>query len=226
MTRLIVVVEGQTEEAFLREVLIPHLAARSVWASVTIVGKAVAQRRGHQGRGGGHFRHWLEDIRRILGSDRGPDLRVTTLFDLYGLPEDFPGLIAAQAEPDTQLRCELLQRALGQEVEDHRLIPYLQRHEFEALVLASLPVLRDVLETEEDLAGLEALMREIRDVSPEDVNDGPESAPSKRLLRCIPGYRKTLHGPLAAEATGLALIRRACPRFDAWVARLEGSSFP
>ena len=156
---------------------------------MTIVGKAVAQRRGHRGRGGGHFRHWL-------------------------------------AEPDTQLRCELLQRALGREVEDHRLIPYLQRHEFEALVLASLPVLRNVLETEEDLAGLEALMREIRDVSPEDVNDGPESAPSKRLLRCIPGYRKTLHGPLAAEATGLALIRRACPRFDAWVARLEGSAFP
>ena len=92
MIRLVVVVEGQTEEAFVRNVLKPHLDACGVYTSATIVGKVIAQKRGHNTRGGGRFVHWGQDIERILGGDRSENLRVTTLFDLYGLPDDFPGL--------------------------------------------------------------------------------------------------------------------------------------
>ena len=53
MTRLIVVVEGQTEAAFVREVLAPHLNALGVYTSATIVGKMIAHKRGHRERGGG-----------------------------------------------------------------------------------------------------------------------------------------------------------------------------
>lgn len=89
MIRLIVVVEGQTEEAFVK-VLKPHLDQRQIYTSVTIVGKLVARRRNNRERGGGHFRHWKRDIQHILENDTSGDLRVTTLFDLYGLPDDFP----------------------------------------------------------------------------------------------------------------------------------------
>lgn len=221
MIRLTVVVEGQTEEAFVKELLIPHLAHHGVYASATIVGKLVARERGHRGRGGGHFKHWLADIRRLLSEDPSPNRRLTTLFDLYGLPADFPNLELHCADPDTNRRCEALQRELSDAIPDSRLIPYLQRHEFEALVLASLPHLAQVLDAEDDLNGLARLREQLKAFAPEDVNDGPDSAPSKRLVQAIPGYSKVLHGPLVTSAAGLEVLRRTCPRFGAWIARLE-----
>ena len=219
--RLIVVVEGQTEEAFVNEVLKPHLADRGVFASATIVGKLIAQRRDRSSRGGGHFRNWKRDIDRILGGDRNPDLRVTTLFDLYGLPDDFPGLEEHRGDSDTARRCRKLEAALAGIFDDRRLIPYIQRHEFEALVLASLPALRELLDAEDDLDGLSSLEEELGNAAPEDVNDGKTTAPSKRLLARVPGFSKTLHGPLVTADTGLASLRQQCPRFDLWVAALE-----
>lgn len=224
--RLIVVVEGQTEEEFVKKVLGPHLDDRGVYTSATIVGKMNAQKRGHRGRGGGHFRHWKKDILRILGGDRNDNLRVTTLFDLYGLPEDFPGLDTHKDDLDTARRCANLEVALGATFKDHRFIPYIQRHEFEALVLASLPSLRELLDAEDDLAGLTALEAVVSNHAPEDINDGTNTAPSKRLKANIPGFSKTLHGPLATFDTGLVRLREQCPRFNAWVSRLEALACP
>jgi hypothetical protein len=117
---------------------------------------------------------------------------------------------------------------MAESVGDWRLIPYLQRHEFEALVLACLRPLRELLDPS-DHARLDELKASLGQMGPEDVNDGNQTAPSKRLQTSIPGYQKTLHGPLALEATGLATVRAACPRFDAWVRTLEslaGTSQP
>ncbi len=220
--RLIVVVEGKTEEAFVNEVLGPHLNRRGVFTTATVVGKHVARRRGHHHRGGGPFKVWLEDIRRILRHDTNADLRVTTLFDLYRLPNDFPDLKRYDAEPDTHRRCSGLEDALREAVGDGRFIPYLQCHEFEALVLAALPFLSDLFDAEDDLFGCRMLGEAIAAIPPEEVNDGSETAPSKRLRSCIPGYRKVLHGPAVTARAGVAHLRRACPRFGAWVAHLEG----
>lgn len=222
--RLIIVVEGPTEEDFVKESLVGHLANYGVFASATVVGKEMAYRRGHQrpgARGGGLFRHWKRDIDRILRHDSSDDLRVTTLWDLYGLPEDFPGLDKHGADPDTRRRCDALERSLANIINDRRFMPYIQRHEFEALVLASLPSLAELLDAEDDLAGLAALEAKIEGINPEDINDGKETAPSKRLLTHIPGFRKTLHGPIATGDTGLVSLRQQCPRFDAWLSALE-----
>ena len=219
--RLIILVEGQTEEAFIKDVLKPHLDDRGVFTSATIVGKMTAQKRGHQRRGGGHFRHWKKDILRILGGDQSDGLRLTTFFDLYGLPQDFPGLEEHGRDLDTARRCLSLEAALAAEFNDRRFIPYIQRHEFEALVFAALPSLRGLLDASDDLAGLTRLEGVLSAISPEDINDGPTTAPSKRLLVDVPGFRKTLHGPLATADTGLAALRERCPRFDVWVSTLE-----
>lgn len=202
MKRLVFVVEGPSEEAFIKELLIPHLAAFEVFGTVTIVGKRVAARRGHGARGGGHFRHWNADIRRILAGDGSDDLRVTTLFDLYGLPNDFPGLDEHSRLRDTSLRCDALAQTLAERVADRRFIPYLQRHELEALVLAALPQLAGVLDAREDMTGLADLQEELGTASPEEINDGRETAPSKRLEKHLPSYRKLVHGPLAVGAPG------------------------
>jgi hypothetical protein len=148
----------------------------------------------------------------------------TTLFDLYGLPDDFPQLAVLSQNADTLKRVAELEQAMSATVNDHRLNPYIQRHEFEALVLASLDSLGALLDAQDDVDGLSQLREDLVNQAPEDVNDGHDTAPSKRLKGRIPSYVKTLHGPLAVESTGLMSIRAVCPRFNAWVTKLEGLS--
>jgi hypothetical protein len=56
---------------------------------------------------------------------------------------------------------------------------------------------------------------------PEDINDHPKTAPSKRIVAAMRGYQKTFHGPLIACEIGLSAIRQNCPHFDAWLQKLE-----
>lgn len=219
MTRLYVLVEGQTEEAFVKQVIAPHLQVLGVWVYAIIV-ETSRDASGRKRRGGGRWKHWRRDLKRLTSEQSGAEVRFTTMFDLYGLPVDFPELQQHCSIPDTSHRAENLEASMAKDVNDHRLIPYLQRHEFEALVIAALASVTKLLEDAGDLAAVERLQVELASMSPEDVNDGESTAPSKRLMR-IPGYRKTMHGPLAVADAGLAALRSACPRFGTWIARLE-----
>lgn len=102
---------------------------------------------------------------------------------------------------------------------DRRMVPYLQRHEVEALVLAGLDRLATLLPDQK--RGIEQLREAISSMLPEDVNDGATTAPSKRLSRYVPGYDKALHGPIVAEDVGLSVLRAKCPRFNQWIEKLE-----
>lgn len=91
MMRLyIVLVEGQAEEAFVKSVLAPHLASFDLEVRPIIVTTS-RDAHGRKHKGGGTWAHWLRDIKRLTGEQDG---RFTTMFDLYGLPDDFPGLAA------------------------------------------------------------------------------------------------------------------------------------
>jgi hypothetical protein len=218
--RLFIVVEGQTEEAFVNRVLAPHLHRVTPLGHLDVRSIIVQTSRDAQGRkrrGGGSWGKWVKDLKRLIAEPRG---RFTTMFDLYGLPEDFPRWAECSSIADTARRADALENAMVEAVGDRRFIPYIQRHEFEALVLAALGNLEKLLDGD-DLGGLQRLWEDIAGAAPEDVNDGTETAPSKRLKRFISSYSKTLHGPLALEDAGLEALRRACPRFDAWVAKLE-----
>mgnify|MGYP000072153576 CR=1 FL=1 len=57
--------------------------------------------------------------------------------------------------------------------------------------------------------------------NPEEIDDSPDSTPSKRILALEPHYQKPIIGTLAALETGLVRIRAECPHFDGWVRRLE-----
>ena len=98
---------------------------------------------------------------------------------------------------------------------------WMRSFEGEALVLAGLDHLGEQLVDEDARTGLEALRREIGTAAPEDVNDGKESTPSKRLLARVPGYHKTTHGPLVTAKVGIHTLKQRCPRFGDWVSALE-----
>nr|VFK20114.1 MAG: protein of unknown function (DUF4276) [Candidatus Kentron sp. LPFa]VFK34435.1 MAG: protein of unknown function (DUF4276) [Candidatus Kentron sp. LPFa] len=58
--------------------------------------------------------------------------------------------------------------------------------------------------------------------SPEHINGGDETHPSKRLEQILPKYSKTRHGPLAARRITLAAMERECAHFHGWMERLRG----
>ena len=92
-------------------------------------------------------------------------------------------------------------------------------HEFEGLLFSDPDQFAQSL-GEPDLAPrLRAIRREFR--TPEDINDSPDKAPSKRILNLYRGYRKPVDGVLAMQQLGLDTVREACPLFDAWIAALE-----
>lgn len=221
MSELLFVVEGQTEDEFVRDVLKPHFMDRyDVLCRASIVG------RGNKSRGGGYFKTWSKDLKNHT-NNRNPNLVAwTTMFDLYGLPKDFPDYARLAAISDTAARCREAEEILASVVSDlchasgdPRFVPYVQRHEFEALVLASLPSLTELVE-KDALPAVESLARAVGTTSPEEINDGRETSPSQRLKK-IPGYDKVLWGSTVTMNTGLRQIRAACPRFDEWLSELE-----
>lgn len=92
-------------------------------------------------------------------------------------------------------------------------------HEFEALLFAKPEELGKALYTPDMLPELEKIRNEFP--TPEDINDNPQTAPSKRIARLFPGYQKTLHGPLITKRIGLEIIRRECRHFNDWLTWLE-----
>lgn len=152
-----------------------------------------------------------------------PDTYVTTFFDLYRLPTDFPGVGASSSDPleraaaiEEELHKEV--RLLAQRRPD-RFLPYIQPHEFEALLFSDTShFAREQPEWEQPAEELAAARRGA--ASPEHINDGEDTHPSARLKQ-LPGYRKVRHGPALAERIGLDCMRRECAHFGNWLTRLE-----
>lgn len=154
-----------------------------------------------------------------MRQEKAPECRFTTIFDLYAFPGDLPGMDSIRDELDTRRRAAKIEVAMAADLPDPRFIPYVQRHEIEALVLTGLEELAAILPHERE--GLERLRVDLAAQGPEDVNDHYETVPSRRLKQRAPTYSKTADGPSVIERVGLPRIRAACPRFGEWLARLE-----
>lgn len=218
MKRVLVLVEGQSEETFIRTVLNPHLEVRDVYLTPTLIRtKRVKSRPDFKG-GITSYGQIRGDLLRLLHDSNATT--VTTMIDFYGLPKDFPGL-RTMPLGDAASRVEHLETCLGADIDSGRFLPYISLHEFEALVFAALDHCGWVFDDDEVLEALRA--QRAKFVNAELVNEGAETSPSKRLRKAFPAYKKTLQGPLAIEAAGLDKLRAHCPRFSRWVAALECS---
>jgi hypothetical protein len=226
MARLLIHVEGETEEMFVNEVLAPHLYNVG-WevVSARIVGNARLRER----RGG--IKAWSvvrDDILRHLKEDQG--CYATTMVDFYALPQGantaWPGRAAAAQLPTAQkapyVEAQLdadVQQAMGPNFQSARFIPFVIMHEFEALLFSDC----EAFSRGVGRPDLQEAMQAVRDdfATPEEINDSPQTAPSKRVEALIPSYQKPFLGTLAALEVGLQRIREECPHFGAWLTRLE-----
>jgi hypothetical protein len=213
--QLFVLAEGQTEEIFVRDVLAPHLHAFEIHAQpVLIATKRVAS--GGKYRGG--VTSWTQvegDLRRLLGASHA--VAVTTMIDLYALPSTWPGLATRPTGPRQVVAH--IEDAMASRIDDARFLAHLTLHEFEALLFCGPDICA------RRAANPSVATRMSADVTssgePELVDDGPDTAPSKRLLRVWPTYAKTVDGPTIAAEIGLDRLRNECPHLDRWIAALE-----
>lgn len=216
MRRLLVLVEGQTEETFVRDVLDPHLWNFGVAAIATIL-KTKRVKSGGTFRGGvTSSMQVMDDLRRLLADTDA--VAVTSVVDYYGLPADFPGMNTRPlGHPRT--RVAHVEQAWSAMVDDVRFVPHLVLHEYEAWVYADPPACAWIFED----PALPATLVTIRDRAgePEMINERPNQTPARQLSRAYRGYRKPLHGPMAVAAIGLATVRSMCPHAAAWLDHIE-----
>ncbi len=224
MTRLCLTVEGFTEQEFALTILRPYLAGIENPVYLTKPRLASLGKRKQKVHRGGvvSYEAVKNDICRWLKEDDNPDARFSTMFDLYGLPSGFPGYADAAEEATPGQRVARLEEAFEKDINDSRFIAYIQLHEFEALLLAEPSALGHYFpDTEKAIERITALCEEYD--TPELIDDGEQTAPSRRIIDEIPQYKssKRTAGPIVAAEIGLEKMREKCPHFNEWLSRLE-----
>jgi Domain of unknown function (DUF4276) len=196
MARLLVHVEGETEESFVDKLLRPYLAPRGYEnVSARIIGNARQRSR----RGG--IRPWVavkKDVVRHLKEDQR--CIFTTMVDYYGLPSSgdkaWPGRATA-ASLAVANKAPTIEEALLNDISleignfnSSRFVPFVVMHEFEGLLFSDCAAFARGV----GRPGIEPALQAIRDEfnTPEEIDDSPETAPSKRVGILIPGYQKPL----------------------------------
>lgn len=219
MIRLHIIAEGQTEEEFVYSMLTEYLG----YFNIVIDVHCVTPNRKIKKRGGVvSYDHVKKDISIWLKQDQGANVRLTTMLDLYALPSEFPKFDEAKTIENPYDKVKFLEEAFFEDIQDKRFIPYIQLHEFEALILSEpSKFVERFPDYKQEVQQLTELCSQFE--SPELINDGRTTAPSKRINQLIPIYEnsKTSAAPFIAEKIGLAKIREHCPHFDEWMTFLE-----
>lgn len=224
MIRLHVIVEGQTEESFVNRVLAEHLGSYDIFVNATCF--ITKRKKGEEYKGGVvSYAQVKRDIQNRTKEDRGKDVRFTSMIDLFRLPSDFPSFDKFKQVADPYVRIEGLEKAFGDDIADPRFIPYLQLYEFEALLLSD-PRKFSLYYPDQEKSIRKIIKMTANFASPELINDGPKTAPSKRIAAILPAYSKTAAGPTIAGYIGLSVMCSKCPHFDQWLKQLESLAEP
>jgi len=217
MKKVLIYVEGQTEETFVNCVLGPHLRKTCGIELTPTLARTKRTASGETFKGGiVSYEKVKRDIRYLLNDSSA--VLVTTMIDYYGLPQDFPGKTSLPPG-SPYVRVQYLEQEFKKDIGNTKFLPFLVLHEFEALVLVQPENLCKVLPGQEDKVS--QLIKTIGAKLPEEINEGLQTHPSKQIERHLRGYSKPLHGPRVVEHTGLTTIRSKCQHFDRWLKQLE-----
>ena len=187
MRRVRVVVEGQTEESFVKDVLAEVLWPHELYLIPILLGVP-----GHKG-GRPDYVRLKKDI--VLHLKQEQTAYCSTMLDFYGLGEGFPGTPVppnlSNIDKVTHIEqaikadiCELVPNLRP----DLRFLPYIQLNEYEGLLFSDPTVFATAI-NQPHLAKTFQLVRDDFP-TPEDINDDPITAPSKRVLQVYRSYRR------------------------------------
>lgn len=214
---VVVLVEGQTEQKFVNDVLAPYMAVKGIYMIPIIISK-----KGQKG-GDVKFQRVKTDICNHL-KQRNNTI-ISTFVDYYGLSE-WPDKDKIKVHDTPEQIAHTLnsaaQKAIAEACENKnvrgRFIPFMAVHEFEALLFSDSEILSSYLSIYK--SEVDKVIEECG--SPEKINNSPQTAPSKRLERWARGrYGKTTSGIVIAKAIGIDKMRNQCPLFNLWLSKLE-----
>ena len=213
---VIAVVEGKTEQIFIEKLLAPYLGHKNIGIRATQVSKS--------GSKGGDVK--FSRVERDLGNHlkQRNNTYVTTFIDYYGTKE-WPGLerLDSSSKPgeiaetlNASAKAAMIEQLPSHNV-GHRYIPFVAVHEFEALLFSDAVILADELQVDQQVISniVEACG------GPENINNSPQTAPSKRLQKLNSRFKKTTTGISIAERIGIEKIRQASPLFNDWLDAFE-----
>ena len=223
--RLLVYVEGHTEEDFVNKVLCHELYKVGF---ISVQARLIGNSRLRARRGGiVSWKSARKGIIEVLKKDRG--LILSTMVDYYGLPQShgaaWPGRANANLLPHAhkadsieKLLLEDIRERMGPKFDTSRFVPFVMMHEFEALLFSDCYLFASAIDRPE----LEPEFQNALGVhsNPERINDSPNTAPSKRIERLVPNYNKRLMEMAASQEIGISAMRAACPHFATWWGRL------
>ncbi len=221
MKKVFIVTEGQSETNFVKRVMAPYFSHRGILIPITVVTKTDGKHGKIYKGGVANYAQIRNTLSKILAREsKNTDSCVTTMFDFYGLPTDVPGVLDAEKVNDPYEKVGMIemeiQKAEGYDVKFF--FPYIELHEFEAMLFSDLTKLEEAY-FEYDLTALKACVKV--QSNPELINDGAETAPSKRIINCIECFDKANVGVDVLDKIGMEHIVRKCRHFAEWVEHIE-----
>ena len=217
LINLHIITEGYTELLFVKNVLYTFLLDKGINATPRCILTGERQRGGLTS-----YNKARNEIICWLKASSSNDSRFTTMFDLYRLPANFPEYDRAKKISDPYQRVMFLEMAMKDDINDWRFIPYIQLHEYEALLFAEPDKLMlQYPDRKTEIDELVLVRDSSKDKNPELINDGEDTSPSKRIKKILPMYAKTTDGPLVAKAIGIESLKQKCRHFREWLESLE-----
>jgi len=215
MDRLIFIVEGESEAIFINNYLIPYLGNKHGWNMVMTTQKITTNRVKKAKGGNVGYQYFKNEIKSCA---RPNHIFITTLLDFFRLPNDFPAFTTNSKLVDK------IEEAICKDIANEGVIdalhffPYIQVFEFEALMFSNEAGLRAAIKNDRLFDKIIEIQQKYP--NPENINNGPQTAPSKRLEK-IYNYRKTIDTRIVFNKLSIDEIREKCPRFNSWVDKLE-----
>lgn len=219
-----VLCEGQTEDRFAQKVLKPYLKDFGIVVKTqllltnkkkNILGGMISYERAKS-----DLSVWIKQHSTKTYETH----YYTTMFDLYALPDDFPGFAAANRKTNCYDTVQLLEEEFGNDINSDRFIPYIQLHEFEALVFCGLEhLLVDYPDMTREVASLKEVLPRYEN-NPEKINNSPVTAPSKRIIKAFESkhhYDKPKLGEFVTAKVGIIGLKEKCLHFKEWIEKLE-----
>lgn len=205
MKRLVFIVEGDTEIIFVQNIIVPFLYNLGFTNPINAQ-PIITNRKQHKKGGVTGYGKFKNEVQRTFAQG---NVIITTLIDFFNLPVDFPGFTA-----DSK-KIEQIERAILDDFANNPdFIPYIQRHELEALMFSNRSGFELVIDDDGKLHEIDTILVEYP--NPEDINNHPDTAPSKRLKKIF-SYDKVGDGELIFDMIGIESIIEKCPRFAEWI---------
>lgn len=222
--QLHILCEGPTEVTFAGKVLAPYLRNFSIY--IKPVSLCTSKKKGAYG-GVTNYAKIVNDLQPIFAGIRNSANEthlVTTMLDLYGIPTDMPGYEMASRCRNPYDRVACMEQAFAENINNRLFIPYIQLHEFETLLFSDISKLACAYpEAQKEIDQLKADTDRIGNGNPELINHGVNTAPSKRIIKCLANrynYDKVRSGTSVTSQITLPVIIERCTHFHEWIDRI------